>query len=55
MKKTHIEEKETIIVNNKEYSVITKISENALPRKSLIKLSVDYAIQNLEEDYLQNG
>lgn len=52
MSKLHIEEKEVIKINNKEYSVITKISEQSLPKENLIKLVMEYAIKYIEGEQL---
>lgn len=54
MDKVHIEEKEIIKVNNKEYMVTTKTIDNPMKKEDLIKLIVEYSIQNLEQDNMEN-
>lgn len=47
---TYIEEKEIIKINNKEYTVITRISKDSLSKESLIKLIVRYVIRQLGQE-----
>lgn len=47
---SYIEEKEIIKINNKNFTVITRISENSLSKESLIKLIVEYAMRELEQE-----
>lgn len=49
---SYIEEKEIIKINNKNFTVITRISENSLSKESLIKLIVEYAMRELEQEEL---
>lgn len=51
MENANIEEKEIYEVNNKEYTVITKVSNDVLNKESLKKLICNYAMKELQEDY----
>ena len=51
MESTNIEEKEIYEVNNKKYTVITKVSNNVLNKESLKKLICNYVMKELQEYY----
>ena len=48
MDEKHIEEQEIYTIDNKEYNVITRVTENKLTKDSLIKLIARYGIQELQ-------
>lgn len=48
MDENHIEEKEIYTIDNKEYNVITRVTEQRLTKDSLIKLMARYGIQELQ-------
>lgn len=50
MENTKMEKKEIYEVNNKKYTVITRVSENCLSKESLKKLLCNYAIRELQEN-----
>ena len=52
MNDENYEEKEICTINNKNYYVITKVSNDRLSKKELINLIVDYGIQELDEKEL---
>ncbi len=51
MDSKNIEEKEIYEINNKKYTVITRISKNSLSKENLKKLICNYAMKELQEDY----
>lgn len=48
----HIKDKEIVKINNKEFLVTTSITEKSLSKESLIKLIVEYAMRELEQEEL---
>ena len=50
MENSKLEEKEIYEVDNKKYTVITRISENCLSKESLKKLICNYAMRELFVD-----
>jgi hypothetical protein len=50
MENSKLEEKEIYEVDNKKYTVITRISENCLSKESLKKLICNYAMRELQEN-----
>ena len=50
MDENHIEEKEIYTIDNKEYNVITRVTEQKLTKDSLIKLIARYGIQELQSN-----
>lgn len=50
MNNFNIEEKEIYRVDNKEFIVTTKISDNCLNKDKLIKLIARYAMQELKQE-----
>lgn len=52
MSDENYEEKEICTINNKNYYVIARVTENKLSKKELINLIVNYGIQELDEKEL---
>ena len=52
MRDKNYEEKEICTINNKNYYVTTRVTDNKLSKKELINLMVNYGIQELEEKEL---
>ena len=50
MENTKLEKKEIYEVDNKKYTVITRVSENCLSKESLKKLLCNYAMRELQEN-----
>ena len=48
MDSENIEEKEIYEINNKKYTVITKVSKNSLSKEKLKKLICNYAMKELK-------
>lgn len=49
MSDENYEEKEICTINNKNYYVITRVTNNKLSKKELINLIVSYGMQELYE------
>lgn len=52
MNNLSIEEKEIYKLDNKEFTVITKVSNNCLNKEKLLKLIAGYAMKELREEDL---
>jgi len=50
MNNLSIEEKEIYKIDNKEFTVITKVSNDCLNKDKLIKLIAGYAMQELKQE-----
>lgn len=48
----YVEEKENIKINNKNFSVVTRIPKKSLSKESLINLIVEYAMRELNQEDL---
>lgn len=50
MKENDIEEREVYTIDNKEYNVITRVTDTKLTKDSLVKLIARYGLQEIQSN-----
>lgn len=50
MEDANIEERETYTIENKNYNVITRVTNQRLSKEKLVKLIAKYGIQELQSE-----
>lgn len=51
MKKTIIEDKQIVEIDNKKYTVISRNSKEVYSKEKLVKLIAKYALDEIQKDY----